>query len=141
MRNLKKSSLLMGLCFGATLLPMQAFAEANETIQSVQQAARKVTGVVSDSQGPLIGATVKEKGTANGTATDLNGNFVLNVKSGATLVVTYVGYVTKEVKVPANAGSKIFITLEEEQGRNLNEVVVIGYGTQRREAVTGSVAN
>ncbi|MCI7089036.1 MAG: TonB-dependent receptor [Prevotella sp.] len=120
---------------------MQAFAEANETIQSVQQAARKVTGVVSDSQGPLIGATVKEKGTANGTATDLNGNFVLNVKSGATLVVTYVGYVTKEVKVPANAGSKIFITLEEEQGRNLNEVVVIGYGTQRREAVTGSVAN
>ena len=141
MRNLKKSSLLMGLCFGATLLPMQAFAEANETIQSVQQTARKVTGVVSDSQGPLIGATVKEKGTANGTATDLNGNFVLNVKSGATLVVTYVGYVTKEVKVPANAGSKIFITLEEEQGRNLNEVVVIGYGTQRREAVTGSVAN
>ena len=141
MRNLKKSSLLMGLCFGATLLPMQAFAEANETIQSVQQAARKVTGVVSDSQGPLIGATVKEKGTANGTATDLNGNFVLNVKSGATLVVTYVGYVTKEVKVPANAGSKIFITLEEEQGRNLNEVVVIGYGTQRREAVTGSIAN
>lgn len=141
MRNLKKSSLLMGLCFGATLLPMQAFAEANETIQSVQQAARKVTGVVSDSQGPLIGATVKEKGTTNGTATDLNGNFVLNVKSGATLVVTYVGYVTKEVKVPANAGSKIFITLEEEQGRNLNEVVVIGYGTQRREAVTGSVAN
>ena len=141
MRNLKKSSLLMGLCFGATLLPMQAFAEANETIQSVQQAARKVTGVVSDSQGPLIGATVKEKGTANGTATDLNGNFVLNVKSGATLVVTYVGYVNKEVKVPANAGSKIFITLEEEQGRNLNEVVVIGYGTQRREAVTGSVAN
>lgn len=141
MRNLKKSSLLMGLCFGATLLPMQAFAEANETIQSVQQAARKVTGVVSDSQGPLIGATVKEKGTANGTATDLNGNFVLNVKPGATLVVTYVGYVTKEVKVPANAGSKIFITLEEEQGRNLNEVVVIGYGTQRREAVTGSVAN
>ena len=141
MRNLKKSSLLMGLCFGSTLLPMQAFAEANETIQSVQQAARKVTGVVSDSQGPLIGATVKEKGTANGTATDLNGNFVLNVKSGATLVVTYVGYVTKEVKVPANAGSKIFITLEEEQGRNLNEVVVIGYGTQRREAVTGSVAN
>lgn len=140
MRNLKKSSLLMGLCFGATLLPMQAFAEANETIQSVQQAARKVTGVVSDSQGPLIGATVKEKGTANGIATDLNGNFVLNVKPGATLVVTYVGYVTKEVKVPANGG-KIFVTLEEEQGRNLNEVVVIGYGTQRREAVTGSVAN
>ena len=141
MRNLKKSSLLMGLCFGATLLPMQAFAEANETIQSVQQAARKVTGVVSDSQGPLIGATVKEKGTANGIATDLNGNFVLNVKPGATLVVTYVGYVTKEVKVPANGGGKIFVTLEEEQGRNLNEVVVIGYGTQRREAVTGSVAN
>ncbi|MDD6896261.1 MAG: TonB-dependent receptor [Prevotellaceae bacterium] len=128
----------MGLCFGATFLPLQAFAEANETIQAVQQAARKVTGVVSDSQGALIGATVKEKGTANGVATDLDGNFVINVSPGATLVVTYVGYITKEVKVPASG--KVFVTLEEE-GRNLNEVVVIGYGTQRREAVTGSVAN
>lgn len=138
MRNLQKSSLVMGLCFGATFLPLQAFAEANETIQAVQQAARKVTGVVSDSQGALIGATVKEKGTANGVATDLDGNFVINVSPGATLVVTYVGYITKEVKVPASG--KVFVTLEEE-GRNLNEVVVIGYGTQRREAVTGSVAN
>ena len=77
MRNLQKSSLVMGLCFGATFLPLQAFAEANETIQAVQQAARKVTGVVSDSQGALIGATVKEKGTANGVATDLDGNFVI----------------------------------------------------------------
>ena len=119
-------------------MPLQAFAEANETIQAVQQAARKVTGVVSDSQGALIGATVKEKGTANGVATDLDGNFVINVSPGATLVVTYVGYITKEVKVPASG--KVFVTLEEE-GRNLNEVVVIGYGTQRREAVTGSVAN
>ena len=138
MRNLQKTSLVMGLCFGATFLPLQAFAEANETIQAVQQAARKVTGVVSDSQGALIGATVKEKGTANGVATDLDGNFVINVSPGATLVVTYVGYITKEVKVPASG--KVFVTLEEE-GRNLNEVVVIGYGTQRREAVTGSVAN
>lgn len=104
MRNLQKSSLVMGLCFGATLLPMQAFAKANEAVQTVQQATRKVSGVVSDSQGPLIGATVKEKGTSNGIATDMDGNFVINVKPGATLVVTYVGYVTKEVKVPTSGG-------------------------------------
>ena len=77
-----------------------------------------------------------EKGTSNGTVTDINGNFSLSVKSGATLVISYVGYVTQEVKADANLN----ITLAED-GHSVNEVVVIGYGTQRREAVTGSVAN
>ena len=77
-----------------------------------------------------------EKGTSNGTVTDINGNFSLSVKSGATLVISYVGYVTQEIK----AGSGLRITLAED-GHSVNEVVVIGYGTQRREAVTGSVAN
>ena len=77
-----------------------------------------------------------EKGTNNGTVTDFNGNFTLSVKSGATLVVSYVGYETQEVR----AGENLHITLQED-GHIVNEVVVIGYGTQRREAVTGSVAN
>ena len=64
---------------------------ATESVASVQQ-SRQATGRVADSQGPLIGATVMEKGTNNGTVTDFDGNFSLNVKSGATLVISYVGY-------------------------------------------------
>lgn len=128
----------MSLCFGAALSPMQVLAETNMGVQVAQQAERKVTGIVSDSEGPLIGATVKVKGTSNGVATDLDGRFELQVKPGATLVVTYVGYITKEVQAPASGTISVIL---EEEGRNLNEIVVIGYGTQRREAVTGSVAN
>ena len=118
--------------------PMQAVAAAEGSALAATQQSKHVTGYVGDSQGALIGATVQEKGTTNGVVTDFDGNFSLNVKPGATLVVSYVGYITKEVSV--GNSSHIAVQLEEE-GHNLNEVVVIGYGTQRREAVTGSVAN
>ena len=130
----KKTALCVGLCFLGMIGAQQASA-ATESVASVQQ-SRQATGRVADSQGPLIGATVMEKGTNNGTVTDFNGNFTLNVKSGATLVISYVGYETQEVK----AGDNLNVTLAED-GHIVNEVVVIGYGTQRREAVTGSVAN
>ena len=130
----KKTALCVGLCFLGMISAQQASA-ATESVASVQQ-SRQATGRVADSQGPLIGATVMEKGTNNGTVTDFNGNFTLSVKSGATLVVSYVGYETQEVR----AGENLHITLQED-GHIVNEVVVIGYGTQRREAVTGSVAN
>lgn len=130
----KKTALCVGLCFLGMISAQQASA-ATESVAAVQQ-SRQATGRVADSQGPLIGATVMEKGTNNGTVTDFNGNFTLSVKSGATLVVSYVGYETQEVR----AGENLHITLQED-GHIVNEVVVIGYGTQRREAVTGSVAN
>ena len=130
----KKTALCVGLCFLGMISAQQASA-ATESVASVQQ-SRQATGRVADSQGPLIGATVMEKGTNNGTVTDFNGNFTLSVKSGATLVVSYVGYETQEVR----AGENLHITLQED-GHIVNEVVVIGYGTQRREAMTGSVAN
>ena len=130
----KKTALCVGLCFLGIISAQQASA-ATESVASVQQ-TKQATGQVSDSQGPLIGATVMEKGTNNGTVTDFNGNFSLNVKPGATLVVSYVGYVSQEIK----AGDNAHVTLKED-GHVVNEVVVIGYGTQRREAVTGSVAN
>ena len=130
----KKTALCVGLCFLGMISAQQASA-ATESVASVQQ-SRQATGRVADSQGPLIGATVMEKGTNNGTVTDFNGNFTLSVKSGATLVISYVGYESQEVK----AGENLHITLQED-GHIVNEVVVIGYGTQRREAVTGSVAN
>ncbi len=130
----KKTALCVGLCFLGMISAQQASA-ATESVASVQQ-SRQASGRIADSQGPLIGATVMEKGTNNGTVTDFNGNFTLSVKSGATLVISYVGYESQEVK----AGENLHITLQED-GHIVNEVVVIGYGTQRREAVTGSVAN
>ena len=130
----KKTAMLVGLCCLGMISTQQALA-ATESVASVQQ-TKQATGQVSDSQGPLIGATVMEKGTNNGTVTDFNGNFSLSVKPGATLVVSYVGYVSQEIK----AGDNVRVNLKED-GHVVNEVVVIGYGTQRREAVTGSVAN
>ena len=130
----KKTALFVGLCFLGMVSAQQASA-ATESVASVQQ-TKQVTGQVNDSQGPLIGATVMEKGTNNGTVTDFDGKFSLNVSAGATLVVSYVGYVSQEVK----ASDGMNVTLKED-GHIVNEVVVIGYGTQRREAVTGSVAN
>ena len=130
----KKTALYIGLCFLGVISAQQVSA-ATESVASVQQ-TQQATGHVEDSQGPLIGATVMEKGTNNGTVTDFEGNFSLNVKPGATLVISYVGYESQEVK----AGANVHVNLKED-GHVVNEVVVIGYGTQRREAVTGSVAN
>ncbi len=130
----KKTALCVGLCLIGMIGAQQASA-ATESVASVQQ-TRQASGHVTDSQGPLIGATVMEKGTTNGTVTDFDGNFTLNVKPGATLVISYVGYETQEVK----ESSHVSVILKED-GHVVNEVVVIGYGTQRREAVTGSVAN
>ena len=129
----KKTALFVGLCFLGMVSAQQASAATE--VASVQQ-TKQVSGHVADSQGPLIGATVMEKGTNNGTVTDFDGNFSLNVNPGATLVVSYVGYESQEVK----AADGMRVNLKED-GHVVNEVVVIGYGTQRREAVTGSVAN
>lgn len=100
-----------------------------------------VKGVVLDKSGePLIGATVQEKGnTANGTATDFDGNFTITVKSAkAVLVVSFVGMTTQEV--PLNGRTNVTVTLEE-NSEILDEVVVVGYGTQRKSDITGSVAS
>ncbi len=134
------NSVCVGLCsiLGLFFVPQTAMASSDsQSVDAVQQ-SKKVTGYVGDSQGPLIGATVQVKGTSNGSLTDLDGRFELEAPMGATLVVSYVGYVSQEVTVGASSTLNIIL---EEEGHNLNEVVVIGYGTQRREAVTGSVAN
>ena len=138
--NLRKINCLIVLCsfFGVTSTTQAATEPVGTpSIEEVQQ-SKKVTGKVRDSEGELIGATVMEKGTSNGVITDYDGNFSIDVNPNATLVISYVGYVTQEVRVGNQ--SNINIVLDAEGG-NLNEVVVIGYGTQRREAVTGSVAN
>ena len=91
------------------MISAQQASAATESVASVQQ-TKQATGHVADSQGPLIGATVMEKGTNNGTVTDFDGNFSLNVKPGATLVISYVGYVSQEIK----AGDNVRVNLKED---------------------------
>jgi len=121
---------LMGLCYSP-----QANAAVN-AIDGIQQSSKKVTGTVSDAEGPVIGATVTEKGNpSNGVITDIDGNYSINVKPGATLVITYVGFVTQEI--PVGDRSVINVTLVEDS-ESLDEVVVIGYGTMKKKLVTGA---
>lgn len=96
-------------------------------------------GSVEDEDGiPLAGASIIVKGTQQGTQTDFDGNFVLDdVSPSATLVVSYIGYITKEVAV---AGSSNFIIILQEDAQALDEVVVIGYGSQKKADLTGSIA-
>ena len=100
--------------------------------QEIQQAAKKITGTVVDASGPVIGASVVVKGTSNGVATDFDGNFTLNANPGQTLVISYIGYLNKEVKISANQ-TNYKITIEEDK-QMLDEVVVVGYGTMKKRS-------
>ena len=110
-----------------------------ESVSVVQQGIFKVTGKVVDETGEgVIGATVQEKGTANGTVTDMDGNFGLNVsKKEVSLEVSYIGY--SKMVVRAIAGTPVKITLKEDT-EVLDEVVVVGYGTQKKVNLTGAVS-
>lgn len=128
------------LSIGLASFPSQGIL-ASETlmngVQVQQQNTIKVSGVVSDSEGPIIGASVIEKGVKNnGTITDMDGNFQLSVKPGATLVISYMGY--KKVEVKAAAGKVMNITMHQDS-ELLNEVVVVGFGTQKKVNLTGAV--
>ena len=101
--------------------------------------AQTVTGTVSGSDGPLPGASVVVKGTSNGTETDFDGNYTINnVPSEGVLVFSFVGYVTQEI--PVNGQSTINVTLVEDSNQ-LSEVVVVGYTSQARGDISGSVAS
>ena len=113
-------------------------AHAVQSVQEVQQ-ARKITGKVVDAMGPVIGASVVVKGTSNGVATDFDGNFSLSANPGQTLVITYIGYTTKEVRVTAGQ-THYNITIEEDK-QLLDEVVVVGYGTMKKSDLAGASAS
>ena len=98
--------------------------------------AQTVKGTVSDEAGePIIGATVKVQGSNDATVTDFDGNFSIKASSNATLVISYIGYESQEVKVGGK--SNITVTLKEDN-TTLNDVVVIGYGTMKKKLVTGA---
>lgn len=126
----------MALAAGLGSFPLPTMAE--QTVQNIQQTG-VVKGQVTDKNGdPVIGATVKVKNAQAGTVTDYDGNFVLNVHNPGTLVITYIGYLTKEV--PFTLGQTLNITIEED-ATALDEVVVVGYGVQKKSDVTGSVTS
>ena len=133
-QNFRKTALLMG---AMVLLGLGYSSNANAAgaPQEIQQATKKITGTVVDAQGPVIGASVVEKGTTNGTVTDFDGNFSLNVKEGATIVVSFIGYETQEIKVGNR--DNIEITMRDDNAV-LEEVVVVGYGVQKKKLVTGA---
>ena len=109
----------------------------NVSILDAQNATINVKGVVNDAMGPVIGASVVEKGnTGNGTITDIDGNFSLNVPSNSTLVISFVGYKTQELAV---AGKTFFNIDLKEDNEMLEEVVVVGFATQKKVNLTGSV--
>ena len=128
--------MLVGVCsvFSMGYSP-QLYAKASvDAIETVQQ-SKKITGTVSDDLGPIVGANVLEKGTTNGMITDMGGNFSLEVKPGATLVISFIGYVTQEIKITNQ--SKLTITLKEDS-EVLDEVVVVGYGTMKKSDLSGA---
>lgn len=132
-----KGGLGLALCFlmvGAGVTPPIHASNANV---SISQQAKKVTGTVTDAKGePLLGVNVVVKGTTNGTITDLDGKYSLEVEPNSILVVSYIGYVSQQI--PAS-GSVVNVTLKEDT-QNLDEVIVVGYGTQQKKDITGSVA-
>ena len=100
----------------------------------IMYAQQEISGTVTDAMGPVIGATVMEKGTNNGTVTDFDGNFKLKVQAGKTLVFSYIGY--KTIELPAQEGMQVKM---EDDSQTLGEVVVTGYQVQRKADLTGSV--
>ena len=115
--------------------PLAVFADTGSALWSQQ--ANTVEGIVTDANGePVIGASIVIKGTTNGTMTDLDGKFSLPNASG-TLVVSYIGYKTQEI---ALNGQKQLKVVMQEDSELLDEVVVVGYGAQKKETLTGSVA-
>lgn len=135
--NLKKSVLLVGALasLGLSYTTEALATSPNFAVNSVQQ-SKKVTGTVSDAEGPIIGASVVEKGNpGNGAVTDLDGNFALNVKPGATIVITYIGYQKQEIAVGNQSNFNITLKTDDTA---LDEVVVVGYGVQKKKLVTGA---
>ncbi len=110
-----------------------------ETSAYIDQAGRQITGVVTDEKGvPIIGVTVIEKGTANGVTTNMEGNFSIVLPDKATLQISYIGYVTQEIVI---GEKKFYDIILKEDLLMLDEVVVVGYGTQKKVNLTGSVAS
>ncbi len=141
-KALLKATACLFLAAGIGISPVFATSgtTGNDNVAIVQQQTVTITGVVKDKSGePIIGANILEKGTANGVITNIDGEYTLKVKgTKSVLVISYIGYETQEVSVGTNR--KINVTLQEDS-KMIDEVVVIGYGTQKKGDITSAVAS
>ena len=136
--NLKKNKalLLTGAALSVLACSVPQVYAAPQSVGGPTQSDGKVRGTVTDPNGePLIGATVMVKGTSKGAATDLDGNYAVDARPGDVLVVSYVGYLPSDVKVGKDAIVNIQL---QENTNNLDDLVVVGYGTQKKKLVTGA---
>ena len=136
-KDFKRTVLLMsiflmyGLAYSGS-----TWAASSHHAMSVEQQKQTVKGVVNDNYGAVIGASVIEKGNpSNGVITDFDGNFEISVNSGATIVISYIGYKSQEIVI--NGQTELNILLESD-AQDLEEVVVVGYGVQKKKLVTGA---
>lgn len=134
------------LLIGAGILCVGSTAVSGKTVMSENSNTGKmfvtndsrISGIVVDQTGiPVIGANVSVKGTTNGTITDVDGKFELNVSEGDLLVISYIGYVSQEIPVGNKTNFRIVL---KEDTQNLEEVIVVGYGVQKKVNMTGAVA-
>ena len=132
--NFLRSSLLRKVALVALVLAIQAITGIGAGVLNAQNVTGQVTSATD--QEPLIGASVLVDGTSQGGVTDIDGNFSVAAKSGQTLVISYLGFITQKVAVPAN-GAKLNVVLQEDR-QSLDEVVVVGYGVQKKKLVTGA---
>lgn len=127
----------MFLVIGALGFPATLQAKTGMEVSSPEMVQERVTGTVTDASGPVIGATVMQKGTTNGTITDMDGKFSLDgVKKGDVIQITYIGYIMQEITY---TGKPIKVTLVEDS-KKLDEVVVVGYATVKKANLTGAVS-
>ena len=135
---MKKTIRVMALLAGALVFSGLCFsysAYAEPSPQEVQQ-LRKISGTVVDAMGPVVGAGVLVRGTTTGATTDLDGKFTVNARNGQVLEISFIGYITAEVRVVPGQNDYV-ITLEEDS-HLLEEVVVVGYGTMKKSDISGA---
>lgn len=139
--DFSKRILFCALCTltsaGVMASPLNGTLSDADIVQVIAQNGKTVKGVVTDNFGPVVGANVLVKGTSNGVITDVDGKFVLSdVPEDAVLQISFIGYVTQEIKV---AGKTEFNVQMSEDAKALEEVVVVGYGSQKKVNLTGSI--
>ena len=135
--TIKKTTLFLGACMAFQLGGIPQMLAAPSTSMEVMQQTKRITGTVKDATGmEVIGANVIVKGTTNGVITDLDGKFSLEAAPGSIIEISYIGYITQEIPVTAQT-SDLQITLKEDS-QSLDEVVVVGYGVQKKKLVTGA---
>lgn len=138
LNQLRNQSKLDFIISGKTIT-VSAYKAHTNTSNNLTKEKKKITGIIKDEAGETaIGASVKVKGEPTGTVTDIDGKFTLDVPSNATLVISYIGFMNKEIQV---GDKSTFDIVLQEDSKILDEVVVIGYGTMRKSDFTGSLAN